>query len=176
MEFRNELIIDQRDGSHYRSIQIGNQVLLDSNLKLKVSHEGCWAYDDEQQNVSKYGYLYSWEVACEISEGMPGWHLPTKVEWETLINYLGKETEKVYHQILNGSGTEFQVCFGGFRDTDDEVFFGQGTDASLWSATTCDEDTAWFFDINTVSKTAEIGAETKGSGYSIRLFRNIWYK
>lgn len=173
MEFRNELIIDQRDGSHYRSIQIGSQVLLDSNLKLKMNHDQCWAYNVDLKNVSTYGYLYTWETACEISEGMPGWHLPTKEEWETLINYLGKATEKVYDQILNGSGKEFKVCFGGFRDTDDEVFFGQGSDAPHWSATAYNEDTAWFFDVNTVSKTAELGAEIKGCGYGIRLFRNI---
>jgi uncharacterized protein (TIGR02145 family) len=172
MEFRKALIIDQRDGSHYGSIQIGHQILLDSNLKLKMNHEQCWAYDNEINNVAKHGYLYTWDAACKISEGMPGWHLPTKEEWETLIDYLGKETEKVYHQILNGSGKEFQVCFGGFRDTDDEVFFGQGSDAAHWSATACDEDTAWFFDVNSVSKTAELGAEDIRSGYSIRLFRN----
>lgn len=172
MEFRKELIIDPRDATHYCSIQIGNQVLLDSNLKLKSNPASCWAYDGDLNNVAKFGYLYTWEVALSISEGMPGWHLPTKEEWEILINYLGKETEEVYRQILNGSGKDFQASFGGFRDTDDQVFFGQGSDASHWSATACDEETAWYFDVNTISKTAEMGAENKGCGYSIRLFRN----
>lgn len=52
------------------------------------------------------------------------------------------------------------------------MFFGQGSDASHWSATAYDEDTAWFFDVNTVCKIAELGAENKGSGYNIRLFQN----
>ena len=48
---------------------------------------GCVAYDNKQENVKVYGYLYTWETAkknCPI-----GWHLPNDEEWFKLINNIG---------------------------------------------------------------------------------------
>ena len=58
------------------------------NLAYKAS-SGCWAYNNDQNNVAKYGYLYNWETAKVVCPA--GWHLPTNDEWTTLENYLGGE-------------------------------------------------------------------------------------
>lgn len=77
---------DLRDGRTYKTLEICNQTWMAENLAYKA-YSGCWAYDGNQNNVIKYGYLYNWEtakIACPS-----GWHLPDDEEWTTLIDYLG---------------------------------------------------------------------------------------
>lgn len=50
---------------------------------------GCWAYNDDINNVAKYGYLYTYETAKNVCPA--GWHLPSDAEWTTLTDYLGGE-------------------------------------------------------------------------------------
>ncbi len=77
---------DNRDGKVYKTVKIGNQWWMAENLAYKAS-SGCWAYGNDESNVSKYGYLYHWNKnVCPN-----GWHLPSKEEWEELIDFLGGE-------------------------------------------------------------------------------------
>ena len=73
---------DQRDSTQYNRVKIGNQVWMAENLVFKAD-SGCWAYDNDSSNISKYGYLYDWETAKKVCPS--GWHLPTKTEYETLL-------------------------------------------------------------------------------------------
>jgi uncharacterized protein (TIGR02145 family) len=79
---------DPRDGKIYKTVKIGNQVWMAENLAYKTQ-KGSWAYNNDENNAKIYGYLYEWEAANNACP--PGWHLPTKAEWETLISNLGSE-------------------------------------------------------------------------------------
>lgn len=80
---------DKREGQIYYCIQIGDQLWMAENLAYKTN-TGCWAYKNEENNVSIYGYLYNWETACNVCP--EGWHLPSNDEFYILINYLGGST------------------------------------------------------------------------------------
>lgn len=77
---------DPRDGKIYKTITIGTQTWMIENLAFNAS-EGCRAYNNDNGNVSKYGYLYSWEAAKTSCP--EGWHLPSDEEWAILIEHLG---------------------------------------------------------------------------------------
>ena len=77
---------DPRDGTAYKTVNIGTQTWLAENLAFKASG-GCWAYGNNQSNVAKYGYLYDWETANNVCPS--GWRLPSYEEWRTLIDFLG---------------------------------------------------------------------------------------
>ncbi len=114
-------ILDTRDGQVYKTIVICDednkncQTWMAQNLNYapdpeKVSSMGDYAwsgcYENESANCSKYGRLYTWEVAmdkagcgygnyCENKyEGTQGvcpegWHLPSVDEWDALFTAVG---------------------------------------------------------------------------------------
>ena len=82
-----ETFTDPRDGKAYRTVKIGDQVWMAENLNFDYSGSKC--YDNDSNNVEKYGRLYDWETAKKACP--PGWHLPSNEEWQTLVDFAGGE-------------------------------------------------------------------------------------
>jgi uncharacterized protein (TIGR02145 family) len=114
---------DSRDGKTYKTVKIGNQTWMAENLAYKPNSGDFWAYDNDNSNVAKYGYLYSYEVSTNVCP--EGWHLPSNQEWEVLINHVGKEKAA---EVLSTS--EFKWGKGtdkyGFSAMSAGVFFTKG--------------------------------------------------
>jgi len=76
--------LDERDNRDYKVVRIGKQIWMAENLQYEV--DGCKVYDNDPSNLSRYGYLYTWNAA---KNAVPkGWHLPTNKEWNELIEYV----------------------------------------------------------------------------------------
>lgn len=99
------------DGNVYPTLQIGTQIWMVENLKVKhyrngdpipnvsetaawtalISGAWCW-YNNDSSNRATYGAMYNWYAVSDSRILVPaGWHVPTDAEWETLITYLGNE-------------------------------------------------------------------------------------
>lgn len=95
------------DGNHYAVVHIGTQSWMAENLKTTKYRNGDgiqtttteiandasskyqWAYNNDENNVAKYGRLYTWYAATDTRNLAPaGWHVATDAEWTTLDNYL----------------------------------------------------------------------------------------
>jgi uncharacterized protein (TIGR02145 family) len=76
-------IIDSRDGRIYITISSGNQVWMAENLNYSTSSES-WCLDENDRNCERYGRLYNSSIANTVCP--PGWQLPSKNDFETLIN------------------------------------------------------------------------------------------
>lgn len=104
------------DGNAYKTVVIGTQTWMAENLKTKKYSNGDpietttpstldisntdtyptpkyqWAYNGEEEKIATYGRLYTWFAATDSRNICPsGWHVPTKLECNTLIAYLGGE-------------------------------------------------------------------------------------
>jgi len=140
-------IISDIDGNAYLVVKIVNMVWMAENLKVTHYRNGdvipietdntAWSslttgaycnYDNDINNATTFGHLYNWYAATDSRNIAPtGWHVPTDVEWQTLINYLGgndiaggkmKETGLTYWESPNTGATNisgFSALPGGSR-------------------------------------------------------------
>ncbi|MDO4947493.1 MAG: fibrobacter succinogenes major paralogous domain-containing protein [Fibrobacter sp.] len=151
---------DERDGQVYKTIKICDkdnnncQTWMAENLNYdpdpeKVSSMGSYAwsgcYGNESANCTKYGRLYTWEVAmndascaygnsCNPSGSVQGvcpsgWHLPSHREFETLINYIDPTFGYNHTDYASSSiAGKYLKSKSGWKSS------GDGTDAYGFSA------------------------------------------
>lgn len=166
------------DGNVYSTITIGSQTWMTENLKTTRYNNGDtlvhtvdsadWDdlltgaytsyYDDVNTHVPVYGRLYNWHAAHDARNIAPvGWHVPSEVEWQTLINHLGGIAEaggkmKTVSSLWlspnegadNSSG--FSALPGGYRHYNGKCT-GMSEQAYWWSSTarTDDDQYAYYF-------------------------------
>jgi uncharacterized protein (TIGR02145 family) len=73
-------LTDDRDGKIYKTVEINNQTWMAQNL----------AYDPSEKGNSTppiYGYFYSSPKNSSLCP--TGWHIPSREEYQSLIDYLG---------------------------------------------------------------------------------------
>ncbi|MCK4346591.1 MAG: hypothetical protein KAX05_15005 [Bacteroidales bacterium] len=92
--------IDTRDGKHYKTVRIGNQIWMAENLNY-ITDSGSWNYFNEECLGEVFGRLYSWETACKSCP--EGWHLPTDDEWIELEIYIGIHPKSAHYDGYRGN-------------------------------------------------------------------------
>jgi len=159
---------DPRDGKTYKTVKIGNQVWMAENLNYATS-SGSWCYDNISINCSKYGRLYTWEAAKKACP--PGWHLPSKREFETLLNKTESEGTNIYNSLIKGGSSGFSALLVGWR-TVNENFKAIGDYSSWWSSSEFDADDAWNLQVCISGQIAGIYRDDKEMGFSVRCIKD----
>lgn len=141
---------DPRDGKVYKTVNIGTQTWMAENLRWKAPDE-FRAFDDDEANAAKYGYLYTWTAA---GNGCPaGWHLPTLADINTLTVFLGGENaagNKLKSTTLWESPSSPATNSTGFNSLPtgyyrhDGSFNNFGTMSTFWVSSECDEEKAMY--------------------------------
>lgn len=171
---------DSRDGKVYKTVTIGTQTWMAENLANKAK-SGCWAYNNDQNNVKTYGYLYTWETAKKSCPA--GWHLATKDEWSVLSSYLGGE--EIAAEKLKEAGTThwlkpvsaatnesgFTCLPGGFRNDKGE-FYNLGLMCFYWCSTDENTEKAHHILIFSHTKGITISYIEKNNGFSVRCVKD----
>ena len=170
-------LTDLRDGKIYRTVQIGNQVWMAENLDYYTTGSYC-------NNCAIYGRLYTWELAKKVCP--TGWHLPSEVEFETLINAVGGE--KVAGKKLkstsgwkwdeygdyDGNGDDafgFSALPAGIRD-DDRYDDFDGTNTAFWSSTEVTYDNPCYMLLNYRVDNADLLFTASYFGFSVRCLKD----
>ena len=173
---------DSRDQKTYGWVKIGNQTWMADNLAYKPSSGDYWSYNNDANNVSTYGYLYSWETAQTVAPA--GWHLPSEAEWEELANYLGTnhngggkmKEEGTTHWLdpnidaTNASGFSALPGGGRFFDSDPYKYFGEY--AYFWSATESVGYFASYFYLYNGDEYLHTSSNAMQFGFSVRCIKN----
>lgn len=173
-------VTDDRDGQVYQTIEIGGNVWLAENLKFEAESDS-WIYNDDEVNLEKYGRLYSYESAMVSCPD--GWHLPTKSEWDAVINQYGgegqaggkmKEQGTSHWKDPNSFATNesnFTALPGGLRYFDGS-FFNESEKGYYWTATEVNTSEAYFQRLSYHSSSIMNEANNKGMGFSVRCVKD----
>ena len=140
------------------------------NLVYKPEYGNCWAYENDEHNVSKFGYLYDWETA--IISCPKGWRLPTKSEFEILLNFTKLKYFSDYKALMLNGKSGFSVIFSGYRSIANNFKGASNGCSCFWGNTEHDKDNAVRLNINYKEET-HIYFYDKKQGFSVRCIKNI---
>jgi len=163
------VITDPRDKTQYKTIKIGDRIVMAENLNYEVGGQS-YCYNNSADSCAKYGRLYTWAAAVGKSEeecgpgksckltgvvrGVcpEGWHLPDTTEWNTLYKAMGSSLyamqAKGYENWPNATDAYgFSALPAGYRDGDGNIN-GVGSYAFFWSATEFNKNNAYYWSLN----------------------------
>ncbi len=171
-----EAFTDTRDGKTYKSVVIGSLIWMAENLDYRVGNS--WCYDNDEFNCKKYGRLYDWNtarVACPS-----GWHLPSKSEWNDMIQAVGSNIAGKKLKSRNGwdkdkSGTDnygFSALPGGRRFPNGK-FRLLGESGNWWTSSECSSTEAYYrYMYSNNNDFGESNYYRKLLGFSVRCVKN----
>ncbi len=197
-----------QDGNVYKTVTIGTQTWMAENLRTTKYNDGTvipnvtssseWsklttgAYCNYNNVISKdtidtYGHLYNWYAVNTEKLAPKGWHVPTNVEWTTLISYLGgkstagsklKEIGITHWKSPNTDATNesgFTALPGGYRCFDGafddrEYYFGG---YGWWWSSNAENPYAYYSSLGYDSDDIDCEARTtKQYGFSVRCVKD----
>jgi len=167
-------LTDARDGQIYKTVKIGDQVWMAENLNYREGHGFCY----NSTICTKYGRLYAWSDALNACPS--GWHLPTKAEFETLIDIVGGQSTagKILKSTSSwkngGNGTDafgFSALPAGFVDYLLN-YSHEGYVAYFWSSTEDGNIIAYNMVLYDSRDHANLLSNSKDDGYSIRCLKD----
>ena len=197
----NETFIDNRDGHVYKLVKIGAQVWMAENLaflpSVSASSESSkikpiyYVYDYNGINITEaksakyyktYGVLYNWpsaKVACP-----KGWHLPSDIEWENMVNFLGgaslgggkvKDSGSSHWYPPNSGATNetaFNALPSGYCFFIDGTFNNLGYESFWWSSTEINIDSALARKLYYNYQSISTFDYCKSDGFSVRCIKD----
>ena len=184
---------DEIGGKTYRTVTIGSQTWLAENLDFKFS--GCdiggsgttpnaWYYNNDEAtygwNGKKYGLLYNWHAVKLLNDNrsslIPGWHVSSTTEWDSLANAVGGASTagtvlKSTTDWTSGAGTDdygFTAFPSGYYDGS---FMLLGSRAHFWTSTEYNSSYAYYRNLGTKASLYS-GDDVKTYGRSVRLVKD----
>jgi len=194
-------IITDQDSNFYETVTIGEQVWMAENLKTTIFNDStlipevtdneewfnlktpgfCWYGNRDSIYKDVCGGLYNW-YAVNTKKLCPlGWHVPSKEDWATLINYLGDDSSGVkirevgdahWHpsDVIGTNESGFTAVSNGLRWFNG--FKGYGFRAAWWTSSEYDSSNAYIYNLRYDFTYVGWATFSKESGNSIRCIKN----
>jgi len=185
-KYKRGSFTDDRDGQMYATTTINGKTWMAENLNYLPETNNSWCYDDNNSYCNQYGRLYDWETARIVCPS--GWHLPSSLEWDDLIDAVkegGRDLGVRHLKTKSGwndrNGTKddgsdeygFSALPGGYREYTGAGFYDVGDMGLWWTATTYSESKAYRQEILSGSGFfLFIHNYDKRAGYSVRCVKN----
>jgi len=208
------------DGYNYPVVQIGTQTWMAENLAylphLNTSGEGTsvsaeyyvygyyiYLSDDlsgvkQGINYKKYGVLYNWPATKVVGVCPKGWHVPSDIEWNVLVDYLisngsnydgttsgnkiakSLSSNEEWHSsteigspgniISRNNSTGFSGLPGGTRSSIGN--FGSMNEVASWWSSTGVTSTAIHYSLSINGMALNKSSDYTKNGYSVRCIKD----
>ena len=156
------------DGNEYDTVVIGSQVWMKENLKTTHYSDGTpiGSVFDHPEDTEEYGMLYYWDAAMKnVTTGSAqgacpsGWHIPSKEDFDELVEYLGGESVaggklKARGTLSGGDGLWFEPNTGATNESGFTAlpagwdFMATGFEANFWSSTASDATNSYRLELS----------------------------
>lgn len=155
-------VVDMPKYLENHHVKIGNQIWMSENLFVHDGGDGIhWNKDNGE-------WYYTWEAAKRIADKIPGWHLPSREEWNELVEATGNDGANLRDKSWGGTdkygfgAAPAGNWYDGFRHV-----------GSLANFCTADPygDYAWNCYIDTDTSVFELNHK-QGIGFSVRLVKD----
>lgn len=129
LRFRGKwgVFVDKRDNQTYKYTEINGLEWMAENFNYAIySGSGSWYYGnaersymssgnpvDSEEDRKYYGRLYNHDAALDAAP--EGWRLPTKAEWDDMLNSFGGQ-EFAGPKIVEGGSSGMNLSYGGYFD------------------------------------------------------------
>jgi uncharacterized protein (TIGR02145 family) len=172
--------ITNLDIEHFRNGDpIPKAQSLEEWAKAWIDKKPAWCYHPNAIE-GIHGKLYNWYAVIDPRGLAPkGYHIPSNLEWENLVNYLGREN--VGYKLKNSSGwrnngngsnqSGFSGFASGFR-SNQNFFEPLGWNGYWWSTTEKNESEAYYFELSSSGSGWINFWSSKGNGLSIRCIKD----
>lgn len=200
-------IIEDIEGNEYGTIIIGTQIWMSESLRTTMynnrnvinhiigdeewkntTEDAYCNYDNNTNTYEDYGRLYNWKAATK-NICPENWHLPSKEEWNILVEYLGGEDvagEKLKETGNNHWFTpneDFSTNESGFSARGSGSRFANGQNfqldglkrgSSFWTSNedVNDNDKALIYLLSFSNKSVTQRTRDKKDGNAIRCIKN----
>ena len=179
-EIKYEKFTDERDGTVYKSVQIGTQTWMAENLNYNTEESHC--YKSKRANCAKYGRLYNWNEARNACP--TGWVLPKLVDFEELIREAGGKDMYAAERLKSEKNWKhgydlfgFAALPAGYGDKgySDWDFRDSGKVTEFWSFTESGSGQAYSMRLKDWSENGiekiDLYNRSKKQGFSIRCIK-----
>lgn len=159
----------------FDEVTIGSQTWMSKNLAIDDGGEGIYTQTVNYGQGDVVEYYYTWEAALRVAASIPGWHLPSYAEADTLKNYVSNSPNSLkatYGWTITGSDTYgFTALPAGYYNNG--TFKSFGTNAIFWLLDEYSETNAWEFPLSSSSYSIVLYYQPKTLGFSIRLIKDV---
>jgi len=160
------VLVDPRDGRRYKTVLMPDgHIWMAENLNYVTP--GSYENNNDPANGAIYGRLYTKAAAMAVAP--PGWHLPTKEEWDALVAAVGASP------AIKLKSTDGWNSDGNGTDDFGFTALPGGIDASgiWWSSSNEDERFEDHFIIEFSKTTALLeGCGSPQNKHSVRCIKN----
>jgi uncharacterized protein (TIGR02145 family) len=167
------------------------KVWMTKNLDITTLNEetiGTY-YNNDPEMGALYGRLYTWDEAVAVAASVAGWHLPTRGEWNALVEACGgdamagkylkaKEGWKPFWNAnlltyVPGNGTDDY----GFAALPGGDYYGgysnnAGYNGNWWTATEVSAEVAYYRNMDSSLNYTGNFTVLKTYGFSVRLVKD----
>lgn len=153
-------LVDNRDNTLYATVEIGGSWWMAENLRFTIpgkQESGLYTsrcLNEDPQWCEKVGPFYHtssvihdrWDSKY-IQICPDGWHIPTKTDWETLIEAIGGDQHG--DEMMTGGSSDFNALYLGYGDfrmegfptpTDTIYFFEETFQSMQFASSTIPDD------------------------------------
>jgi uncharacterized protein (TIGR02145 family) len=152
----------------FATVKIGNQTWSAQNISIHI--EGSVCYENNLENCKTFGALYTYVQALAIAKKFPGWRLPTKVDVDTLIAFLGGH-DKAGKELKVGGSSGFNALLAGYREAKNGKYYRINEQTGFWTSLAEDANTAWKFYLTIEEDNINFHPVYKEYGDSVRLIK-----